>query len=50
MGQYILGLSSGIRAGTLWLGLIFTVWSIDPYCHGYNQLEEIFTFKYILFF
>ena len=30
MDQYILGLSSGIRAGTLWLGLIFVMWSIDP--------------------
>ena len=31
MGQYGFSLSSGIRAGTLWLGLIFVVWSIDPY-------------------
>ena len=31
MGQYIFGLSSGIRVGTLWLGLFFAVWSIDPY-------------------
>ena len=30
MDQYILGLSSGIKAGTLWLGLIIVVWSIDP--------------------
>ena len=34
MGQYIFGLSTGNRAGTLWLGLIFTVWSIDTCCHG----------------
>ena len=30
MDQYVFGLSSGIKAGTLWLGLIFFVWSIDP--------------------
>ena len=31
MGQYIFGLSNDIRSGTLWLGLIFTMWFIDPY-------------------
>ena len=30
MGQYVFDLSSGIEAGTLWLGLIFSVWSIKP--------------------
>ena len=30
MGQYVFDLSSGIEAGTLWLGLIFSVWSIEP--------------------
>ena len=30
MGQYVFDLSSGIGAGTLWLGLIFFVWFIEP--------------------
>ena len=30
MSQYVFGLSSGIIVDTLWLWLIFAVWSIDP--------------------
>ena len=50
MGQYIFCLSSGIRVRTLWLGLIFAVWSIDSCCHGYKLHEKISYFRYIFFF
>ena len=46
MGQYILGLLSGIRAGKLLLGLIFAMRSID---HCLSWIEDNLLL-YLLYF